>query len=161
MGKTYPSFLPRRFTDIWGEREGRDPDEEGSGAVLFLYLYTLVFFAGMVYVVNTTAMTTSKLQALRLILLGFANYCFVAIVLLVGLENAIETEGREVEETGFYGQRSVLLFITCLFALVQSIVFVSWTTKRLKRLSAEALTEKTDDYVNVDFDASNPDATPV
>jgi hypothetical protein len=103
-------------------------------------------------------MSISKLQALRLALFGFANYCFVTMVLLVGLEGPIETEGREVEETGFYGQRAVLLLITCFFALVQSIVFLSWTTKRMKHLSAAA--EKTDEYVNVEFVNNNALATP-
>lgn len=138
---------------IWGEREGGEPDEEGSGAVLFVYLYTLLFFAGLIYVGNTTRMSISKLQALRLALFGFANYCFVIMVLLIGMEDVIQTEGREIEETGFYGQRAVLLLITCLFALVQSIVFLSWTTKRLKHLNAAA--EKPDEYVNVEFDKTD------
>jgi len=141
---------------IWGEREGDEREEEGNGAVVFVYLWTLVFFAGLVYVGNTTEMTINRIQALRWALLGFANYCFVTIVLLVGLEGAIETDGREIEEDGFYGQRAVLLFITCLFALVQSIVFVYWTTKRLKHLRAAALTESSDEYVNVEYEEKNP-----
>lgn len=143
---------------IWGEREEGEREEEGSGAMLFVYLWTLVCFAGLVYVGNSTKMNISKLQALRWILLGFANYCFVIIVLLVGLEDAIETEGREMEENGFYGQRGVLLLLTCLFAMVQSIAFVSWTTKRMKHLSDGALAEKQNEYVDVDFEGN--DRTP-
>lgn len=141
--------------DIWGEREGqRGGEEEGNGAVLFVYLWTLLLFAGLIYVGNTTSMNISKLQTLRLTLFGFVNYCFIIMVLLIGTENAIETEGREIEETGFYGQRSVLLMVTCFFALVQSIAFISWTNKRLKNIRAAQT--KPEEYVNVDFDDKNP-----
>lgn len=133
---------------IWGEREGGDREEEGSGAILFVYLWTLLLFAGLIVVGNTTQMQVGKLGAFRLALFGFVNYCFVAIVLLIGLEGAIETEGREMEENGFYGQRSVLLLITCLFALVQSSVFISWTNKRLKILRSTA--KQPNEYVDAD-----------
>lgn len=100
---------------------------------------------------NTTQMDIAKLGAFRLALFGFVNYCFVAIVLLVGLEGAIETEGREMEENGFYGQRSVLLFLTCLFALVQSSVFISWINKRLKVLRSTGKPQPAaNEYVDAD-----------
>lgn len=142
---------------IWGEREGEGEgrEEEGSGSVLFIYLWTMMFFAGLFYLGNTTGMTISNLQGFRWALLGFANYCFVTIVLLVGLENAIETDGREIEETGFYGQRSVLLLVTCFFAMVQSIAYFYWTTKRLALTRANELIEQPSEYLNADFDAKN------
>lgn len=144
---------------IWGEREGQggDRDEEGNGAVLFAYLWTFLLFAGLIYFGNSAKKTIGNVESLRLALFAFANYCFVIIILLLGLEDAIETEGREIEETGFYGQRSVLLLITVFFAMLQSIVFVSWTTKRLKNLQAAALIEAQSEYVNVDFEANQKD----
>ena len=109
------------YKDIWGgEREGRDPEEEGKGALLFVYIWTLVIFAGLAYLGNTTGMAVSKLESLRWILIGFANYCFVIIVLLIALEG-VEAEGREMEETGFYGQTAVLLLITCIFAMIHHV----------------------------------------
>ena len=150
------------ITDIWGEREGQgNPEEEGKGALLFVYIWTLVIFAGLAYLGNTTGMAVNKLESMRWILLGFANYCFVIIVLLIALEG-VESEGREMEETGFYGQTAVLLLMTCIFAMIQSIVFVSWTTKRLKHLKvmeeqqSSSNTEKSDEYVAVEYDNSPP-----
>ena len=122
--------------------------------MLFAYLWTLLFFAGMAYLVNTTRKTIEPVEGLRLALFGFANYCFVVIILLVGVEGAIETEGREIEEDGFYGQRSVLLLVTVFFAMVQTIAFVFWTTKRIKNLRASALIETQSEYVNVDFEGN-------
>jgi len=142
---------------LWGgEREGRDPEEEGKGALLFVYIWTLVIFAGLAYLGNTTGMAVSKLESLRWILIGFANYCFVIIVLLIALEG-VEAEGREMEETGFYGQTAVLLLMTCIFAMIQSIAYVSWTTKRLNHLKAlddSSSTEKSDEYVAIEYDNS-------
>lgn len=144
---------------IWGEREGQERrDEDESGAVLFAYLWTLLFFVGLAYLTNTTRKAIGPVESLRLALFGFANYCFVIIILLVGIEDAIETEGREIEEDGFYGQRSVLLLVTVFFALVQCVAFAFWTTKRLKNLKAAALIETQSEYVNVDFE-SKKDAT--
>ena len=148
----FNSFL---FPDIWGEREGREPEEE-SRAVLFVYLWSLALLACIAYVGNTCGTNVIKLEKLRVILLGFANCCFVTIILLVGSEDTIQTEGREIEETGFYGQRAVLLFLTCIFGLLQSIVFVSWTSKRIKKLKIDSLTGKSDEYVNVEFDNAPP-----
>lgn len=138
---------------IWGEREEGEPEEE-SGAVLFIYLWTIVLLTGLVYVGNTTGMAERKLESLRWALIGFLNCCFVTLVLLIGIEDAIQTEGREIEETGFYGQRAVLLLVTCIFGMVQSIVFLSWTTKRLEKLRIDSLSGKSDEYVNVEFENS-------
>ncbi|KAL3909130.1 MAG: hypothetical protein SGARI_002753, partial [Bacillariaceae sp.] len=141
---------------VWGEqqREGGQEEEEGSTAVLIIYIWTLVAVAGMIYLANTTGMAANKLEGLRWALLGFANYCFVTMVLLIGLEG-IDTEGRALEEDGFYGQTAVLLFLTCFFGIIQSIVFVSWTSKRLAAASEAASPTKQEGFVNVDYERSS------
>lgn len=103
----------------------------------------------MVYLANRTGMQSNKLEGLRWALLGFGNYCFVTMVLLIGLEG-IETEGRALEEDGFYGQTAVLLFLTCFFGLIQAIVFFSWTSKRLAAAQQETA-PKSEGFVNVDY----------
>lgn len=140
------------YTDIWGDQEQQEEDE-GKGAVLFVYVWTLVAFAGLIYLGNTTGMLTNKLEGFRWALVGFANYCLVTMVLIAGL-GAIESEGRELEEDGWYGQVAVLLLLTCFFGLVQSVLFVSWTSKRIKKMQAAVHAEKTDDYVNVDYETN-------
>lgn len=142
---------------IWGDREEGEDDEE-SGAVLFIYLWSLVLLTGLFYLGNTTGTSVQKLEVLRLALISFANCCFVTIVLLIGIEDAIQIEGREVEETGFYGQRGVLLLVTCIFGVLQSIAFVYWTTNRIKKLKIESLTGKSDEYVSVEFDKTTSTA---
>ena len=140
---------------VWGERrEGNPEEEEGSTAVLFIYIWTLVAVAGMIYLANTTGMAANKLEGLRWALVGFANYCFVTMVLLIGLRG-IETEGRALEVDGFYGQTAVLLFLTCFFGLIQAIVFVSWTSKRLAAAQEASSPTKQEGFVNVDYERSS------
>jgi magnesium-transporting ATPase (P-type) len=140
-------------TDIWGEnREEQDPEQAGNGAVLFVYVWLLVSIAALIYVGNSTGNESNKLEGMRWALVGFANVCLTTMVLLVGLE-AIEVEGRELEEDGFYGQTSVLLFLTCVFGLIQSVVFIGWTGKRLAA-QQQVLPEKSEGYVNVNYERS-------
>ena len=50
------------------------------------------------------------------------------LVLVTGL-GGIEVEGREIEETGWYGQFSVCIFFTCLFWVIHGLVFI-WLLRR-------------------------------
>ncbi|KAG7368490.1 hypothetical protein IV203_031233 [Nitzschia inconspicua] len=137
---------------VWGEeREGRDPEDAGKGSVLFVYVWLLVSMAALIYLGNTHANNIGKLEGLRWALFGFANMCLVTMVLLVGLE-AIEVEGRELEEDGFYGQTPVLLFLTCFFGITQSIVFIGWTAKRLS--AQQAPSDKTEGFVSINYERS-------
>lgn len=142
------STAKHTHTDIWGDdRENGNPEEEeGKGSVLFVYIWTLLLIAGLLYLGNTTNMAAPKLNAFRWALIGFLNYCLVVMVLLGGLE-AIEVDGRELEEDGWYGQTSVLLFLTCLFNMILALVFISWSGKRIG--DKEAVKHEIDGYVDV------------
>ena len=43
----------------------------------------------------------------------------------------VRTEGREIEQTGWYGQLGVLIFMTSFFGLVYSFVFLVWAKVRM------------------------------
>ena len=129
-----------------------------------MYLYVLVLLAGIVYMGNTYTSRTdiTKLNTMKWALIGFANFLFAVMVMMIGLEG-IEVDGREMERDGFYGQTAVLLLITCFCALVQSIVFIVWTSKRIGNVESiggqESLTNGSvkqvdSDYVSVEYDKS-------
>jgi uncharacterized membrane protein YciS (DUF1049 family) len=82
------------------------------------------------------AQGSASLSQLQWALIAFGNTCFLVCVLIGGLD-AIQVEGQELEETGFYGQTSVLVFLTCIFGIVYSIVFSLWLRKRIKRAALE------------------------
>jgi hypothetical protein len=106
---------------------------------------------GLVYMANTTNMAAAKLNAFRWALFGFLNYCLVTMILLASLEGGIEVEGRELEEDGWYGQTSVLVFLTCLFGLIQSIVFIAWSGKRIGT-KEDLNSQEVEGYVDVGND---------
>ena len=110
-----------------------------------MYIYIVLMFLAVVIYGNTTmAQSSVPPSKLQFLMLGFANLCFLVCVLLGGLDG-VKTEGREIEETGFYGQKSVLLFLTCVFGMFYSIISMIWIGNRIKNSSAsEAQGE--DDY---------------
>jgi hypothetical protein len=122
--------------------------------MIFIYIWTLLLIAGLIYLANTTNMETPKLTKLRWALMGFVNYCLVTMILLSSLEGGIQVEGRELEEDGWYGQTSVLVFLTCLFGLVQSIAFIAWTGKRIGN-KEEIKSDDLDGYVDVGEEGYN------
>lgn len=119
--------------DLW--KDDRDPEAEGNGTLLFVYLWTLGLLV-LLAVVGNSMVNRGHYDALRMALLGFANFAFIVMILVGGL-GAIETEGREIEATGWYGQTSVLLFLTCLFGLVKSLVFAFVLQRKSKEASAD------------------------
>lgn len=85
---------------------------------------------------NLLAQGSMSLPQLQWALIGFGNTCFLVCVLIAGLD-AIQIEGREIEETGFYGQTAVLVFLTCLFGIVYSILFSCWIRRRIQQAAVE------------------------
>jgi hypothetical protein len=130
--------------DLWGQ-EG-EPEEEGRGTLIFIYLWTIMTFAFVSFSVHKLVVQ-NNMMALRWTLIGFANSSFICCVLLGGLE-AIQVEGREVEETGWYGQISVLIFLTCLFNMLSALGFALWIwTLSSKAKSAPLISdEESTDY---------------
>jgi hypothetical protein len=137
-------------SDVWGQE--REPDEQGQGTLLFAFVWIVALFLTMTLYGNHllaqqqqgSSSSTVLLPQLQWALIGFGNTCFLVCILIGGLD-AIQIEGREMEETGFYGQLSVLVFLTSLFGIVFSVVFYVWIRRRIQ-LEA-AIEEKEDDKV--------------
>jgi hypothetical protein len=117
---------------LWGD-EG-EPEQEGRGTLVFVYFWTIVMIVVMA-IYGNKLMKQGQLEAFRFTLLGFANYAFICCVLIGGL-GVVEIEGREIEETGWYGQTSVLVLLTCLLGMVSSLAFSLWLRKRIKMQNA-------------------------
>lgn len=98
---------------------------------MFVYLWTIVSLIALA-VVGTRLVQKGHYDGLRFMFFAFINYSFIVMVMLGGLD-AIQTEGREIEETGWYGQISVLLFLTCLFGMLKSLIFQFWLHRKSKQ----------------------------
>jgi len=117
-----------RAVDFWtNDREGQ---EEGHGTLVFVYVWTvmsLVLLGAMGY----RLVCQENFESLRWTFVAFAHHVFLVMVLIGGLD-AVRTEGPEMEETGWYRQTSVLLFLTCLFGMIKSLVFQFWSAQKSK-----------------------------
>ena len=111
------------------EEERRQREEQGaaSGALIFLYLWSLILFsAGLYYGYRVIMSQQYSLKPLVAGLIVFANMSFVTMILLGGLEGGVQTEGPEVEELGFYAQFAVMLFLTNFLWMVFGIAFAAF-----------------------------------
>lgn len=121
--------------DFWGN--DRRVEEEGSrGVLVFIYIWTILSLLAL-GVFGNRFVVQGNYSPLRGIMSSFINYAFIVMVLVSGL-GAIQNEGREIEETGWYGQLSVLVFLTCLFGLVKCLVFHVWLYRK-SRLSKDVI----------------------
>ena len=93
------------------------------------------------YFVNMTVLR-NNLSATRHILIGFANSCFLCCVCIGSFPEIIRVEGREIEETGWYGQTSVLVFLVWLFNVLCSVGFACWTWKRQRQSSSSGSSDE-------------------
>ena len=132
------------------QEQGNDEDRSPDGVLIFVYLWTTSLFILMVLYGNRMLAQKPIPSKLQWALLGFGNVSFI-VCLLIGNLQVIKVDGRELEQTGWYGQTSVLLFLTCLFGTAYSILFSLWIRKRLKaqakvenQIPAYYLHEKTD-----------------
>ena len=64
-----------------------------------------------------------KFKSVRWFLIGFANFSLVCAILIGGIPQLIIDEGEEIQETGWYGQISVLIFLTCILEFIACLVF--------------------------------------
>ena len=103
-------------------------EEGGRGALIFIYVWTILSLLALGILGNRYIMQ-GNYDPLRWIMWSFTNFAFVVMVMVSGL-GAIHNDGREIEETGWYGQLSVLVFLTCLFALVKCLVFQIWLYRK-------------------------------
>lgn len=115
---------------IFGNEERRRRREEEGRAnpiLIFTYIWSLLVFCGILYFGYREIVNKADLHRVVAALAVFANLTFLMMFLLGGLEGGVQTEGRELEEQGFYSQFGVMMFLTSLlwtiFAVTFSIIF--------------------------------------
>lgn len=119
----------------FGGQQRRDREQEGHGTLIFVYIYLLLLYVGLILYGNYVFRRSTNFAGLQGALFIFTQMVFLLMILLAGLPEVIRVEGPELEETGWYGQFAVCLFLTCLFWLIQGIVFTTLMRKRVNRLS--------------------------
>ena len=137
-----------RSTPWWwffgSEEERREREEEGRAgpALVFTYVWSLIVFC-CILAFGCREIASARhggsggdVSRVVVALVVYANFAFVTMLLIGGLEGGVQTEGRELEEQGFYAQFAVMMFLSNLFCLIFSVVFAIILTVRARRASS-------------------------
>lgn len=149
-GEVQIPFWMRWFFMTEEERRQRDEMGMPNSALIFVYCWSLALLGAVLYYGYSqikNEKTGANFQSMVAALAVFANFTFLSLFYLGGLEGGIQTEGPEFEnmEISFYGQFSVMLFLTNFFLTIFAVVFAVLFWKKHKKAGVE----------EVDVDGSN------
>lgn len=120
----YPAWFSG-WTQTEEEREQMMNDGETSGAMIFVYIWQIIMFIVIVVYGCIVIRQNRVVTGVTVALVVFANMCFLSMWMLA--DGSIVTDGEFVQKLGFYGQFSVLMFITnawyVIFGLIFSVLF--------------------------------------
>ncbi len=87
----------------------------------------------------------------------FLQFSFLSMFFLGGMVGGVESAGKELEENGFYGQFTVLMFMTSLFWTMFSLVFAFVVRRMARHAGVEVIEVGPSDYqIQNDFDEEKP-----
>lgn len=111
---------------VWWMGTGRSlyPEQEIRVGIILSYIYILLVFAGLTRYGNFVIRRETTFETLQAALLMFSNLA-VAVMFLVAGTGIVETEQQELQATGWYGQLSVCIYLTCFFWFFHGLVW-SW-----------------------------------
>lgn len=129
------------------DRRRREEENFNNPALVFIYVWSLVLFISILYFGYREIRERQDLYRVVSALVVFANFCLMSLFFLGGLEGGVQTEGRELEEQGFYSQFGVMMYITMFFWLIFSCVFGVLFFLRAKKTGVEKVDVDESDYV--------------
>lgn len=123
----YPSWFSG-WTVTEDEREQMMENGETSGALKFVYAWQIIMFAAIIIYGVIVIRQNRVVSGLIVALVVFANMSFLGMWMLA--DGSIITDGEYVQQTGFYGQFPVLMFITNAWYVAFGIIFTIVLTLR-------------------------------
>jgi hypothetical protein len=107
------------------EREAMMENGQTSQALIFVYVWQILMFTTILIYGLIVIKQNRIVSGLVVALVVFANMSFLSMWMLA--DGSIITDGEYVQQSGFYGQFAVLMFITnfwyVLFGVIFSILF--------------------------------------
>mmetsp|Transcript_22003 Transcript_22003/g.24600 ORF Transcript_22003/g.24600 Transcript_22003/m.24600 type:complete len:314 (-) Transcript_22003:136-1077(-) len=120
----YPGWFSG-WTQTEEQREQMMEDGQTSSSMKFVYFWQLLMFMVILAYGFIVIRQNRIVTGVTVALVAFTNMCFLCMWLLA--DQSIITDGENVQRTGFYGQFSVLMFITnawyVIFGLTFSAIF--------------------------------------
>lgn len=104
------------------ERLAMQDNLEQPGSLKFVYIWQIIMFACIGWYGLKIIGQNRNPTGLIVALLVWANFAFISMWLMA--DGSIITEGQQVKRTGFYGQMSVLVFMSNFWYLLHGLAFV-------------------------------------
>jgi phosphate/sulfate permease len=130
---------------LWSEEE-RNRDEDTNGALIFAYVWSLIVFGGIMAFGFSSYRRNADMNSVVAALVIFMQFSFISMFFLGGMEGGVQSEGKELEDNGFYGQFPVLMFMTSLFWTIFSLVFAIVVRRMARHSGVEVIEVGPSDY---------------
>ena len=106
-----------------GLEQGNAAAQDPQLGIIPAYVWTILLFICLVLYGNH-AWTRRNGASKDTLNKGLMAYVNTAVICIILASHAVQVEGDGIKETGWYGQQSVLLVLTCLLGIVFSAYFM-------------------------------------
>lgn len=113
----------------WKEEQGNYGDAGSSGAIKFVYAWSMVMFAAILFYGGFVLVKKRAVGPLLIMLIMFFQFAIMGMVLLC--QGVLLTDERDLEDSvyGWWGQTGVLMMYTntayCWFTFIFAVVFLA------------------------------------
>lgn len=153
----YPAWFSG-WTQSEEERQRMLEEGETSASMKFVYVWQILMFIVILAYGYVVIRQNRVVTGVTVALVVFTNMAFLSMWLLA--DASIITDGDYVQRTGFYGQFSVLMFITNAWYLIFGIIFSAIFVIRGHHMHSEIEAHKQDadgqNYKQLEGDSPQP-----
>jgi len=121
-GQTWAPTWYSGFSTTEEEREEMQNNLEQPGSLKFVYVWQIIMFLVIGWYGMRVIRQNRNPTGLIVALLVWANFAFLSMWLMS--DGSIVTDGQQAKRTGFYGQISVLVFISNFSYFLHGLAFV-------------------------------------
>jgi hypothetical protein len=144
LGKISISF--RDILTLTGSWKAELEQEAQTHVLMtFLYVWTILLVIILAIFVNRN-FNLGRLKSVRWFLLAFLNYALICSAMIGGIPQLIKDGGEELEDIGWYGQMSVLTFLSCVSEMISSLVLTCWIGRLIQKQRYELEKEEKSEY---------------
>lgn len=115
---------------LFGSDEISESSPSLRAALAMVYMGSSLMFAGILYFGFHTAVLVrldryQNLDPLLPVLIVFAVFSALTMILIGCIGGMVDTSGREFVKRGWFGQVGILLFVTAFFWIIFSMIFIT------------------------------------
>eukprot|EP00527_Entomoneis_sp_CCMP2396_P002630 CAMPEP_0198139976 /NCGR_PEP_ID=MMETSP1443-20131203/3197_1 /TAXON_ID=186043 /ORGANISM="Entomoneis sp., Strain CCMP2396" /LENGTH=249 /DNA_ID=CAMNT_0043802273 /DNA_START=88 /DNA_END=837 /DNA_ORIENTATION=+ len=141
---------------MWTEDERRE-DGQISPTIIIIYVWHLIMLWAITVYGRRSVIGGGSLYGVSATCLMFANYSFISMLFLGGLEGGIYDDATILDENGWYGQFGVLLYMTNFASVVFGISYFFGFRRLASEREITKITVAPSDYMSYD-EPKSPEA---